>query len=79
MLEKELFNQLVVKKQNKTKQKKIKKRNLKIGYSSKSGHVETKNKQTNSSCKNNDSSTNNCVKAFNDRKDIMTEKKETLT
>ena len=79
MLEKELFNQLVVKKQNKTKQKKIKKRNLKIGYSSKSGHVETKNKQTNSSCKNNDSSNNNCVKAFNDRKDIMTEKKETLT
>ena len=52
---------------------------MKIGYSSKSGHVATKNKQTNSSCKNNDSSTNNCVKAFNDRKDIMTGKKETLT
>ena len=78
MLEKELFNQIVVKKQNKTKQKR-KEKKLKIGYSSKSGHVETKNKQTNSSCKNNGSSNNNCVKAFNDTKDIMTEKKETLT
>ena len=45
MLEKELCNQLAIKKQNKAKQKR-KEKNLKIGYSSKSGHVETKNKQT---------------------------------